>query len=120
MTFNERKEIDMNENYIVPSATMKELPKNYELNFSLPGVAKEEVELKVEGRALTVKTHAQYAAPEGFRQVLSEFERTNFAISVDLPELADSQGILASMENGKLTVTVPKRAETAAHRIEIK
>ena len=35
---------------------------------------------------LTLKTHAKYQNPAGFKQVAAEFERSNYAMSVDLRE----------------------------------
>lgn len=107
------------ENFVVPTATMNEHPDDYELCFAIPGVAKGEAELHVEGRTLTLKTHAQFQKPAGFKQVVSEFARTNYAMSVDLPEMADLESIKADLANGMLHVTVAKRPETKARKIEI-
>ena len=107
------------EKYVVPAATFTEKPDEYELKVQLPGVGKEDAELKMDGKTLTLKTHAKYQNPAGFRQVASEFERTNYAISADLPEMADSKTLSAKMENGVLTVTIKKRPETQARKIDI-
>ena len=40
-------------------------------------------------------------------------------MSVDLPEMADPATLAAKLENGLMTVTVKKRAETQARKIEI-
>lgn len=107
------------EKFVVPTATMNERPEDYELNFAIPGVAKGEAELHVEGRTLTLKTHAKFQNPAGFKQVVAEFGRTNYAMSVDLPEMADLESIKANLANGMLHVTVAKRPETKARTIEI-
>lgn len=107
------------EKYVVPTATLTERPDDYVLGFEIPGVGKGEADLHCEGRTLTLKTHAKYQNPAGFKEALSEFERANYAISVDLPEMADLASIKAELENGILRVTVQKRAETKARKIEI-
>ena len=107
------------ENFTVPSATFTEKPDEYELKVSLPGVGKEDAELHMEGRTLSLKTHAKYQNPAGFRQVVAEFDRVNYAMSVDLPEMADPSALSARLEAGVLTVNVKKRPETKAKRIEI-
>ena len=107
------------EKFTVPAATLAERPEEYEFRFTLPGVAKEDAELHMDGRTLTLKTHAKFQNPAGFKQVACEFERTNYAISADLPELADPSALSAKMENGILSVVVKKRPETKAKRIEI-
>ena len=105
--------------YIVPVATFTEKPEEYELKVQLPGTRKEDAELHIENRTLTLKTHTAYQAPAGFRQVVAEFEHANYAMSVDLPEMADPSALAAKIENGILTVVVKKRAETQAKRSQI-
>ncbi len=107
------------EKYVVPTATITERPDDYVIGFEIPGVGKGEADLHSEGRTLTLKTHAKYQAPAGFKEVVAEFERANYAISVDLPEMADLASIKAELENGILRVTVQKRAETKPRKIEI-
>ena len=107
------------EKFVVPSATLSERPEEYELKFVVPGVGKGDADLHVEGRTLTLKTHAKYQNPAGFREVAKEFERPNYAISADLPEMADPKTITAKLENGILTVVVKKRAESKPTQIPI-
>lgn len=107
------------EKFTVPAATLTERPDDYELKAMVPGIGKEDAELHMEGKTLSLKTHAKYQNPAGFRAVATEFERTNYAISVDLPEMADPSTLAAKLENGVLTVTIKKRPETQAKKIEI-
>ena len=107
------------ENYIVPSATLSERPEEYELKIVVPGVGKGDADLHMEGKTLTLKTHAKYQNPAGFKQVASEFERVNYAMSVEIPEMADPATLTAKIENGILTVIMKKRPETQPKRIEI-
>ena len=108
-----------NEKFTVPSATFTERPEDYELKVMLPGIGKNDAELHMEGKTLTLKTHASHQNPAGFRQVVSEFERTNYAMSADLPEMANPAALAAGLENGILTVTIKKRPETQPKKIEI-
>lgn len=109
----------VDEKFTVPAATLVEKPEEYELKVELPGIGKEDAELHMDGKTLTLKTHSKYQNPAGFRVVATEFERTNYAMSVDLPEMADSTALSARLENGVLTVVVRKRAETQAKKIDI-
>ena len=108
-----------NEKFIVPEATFTEKPDGYELKVMLPGIGKEDAELHIDGRTLTLKTNSKYQNPAGFKKVVGEFERANYAMSVDLPEMADATALSAKLENGILHVTVKKRPETQARKIEI-
>lgn len=107
------------EKYVVPTATMVEQPEAYELKVEVPGVGKEDAELHMDGKTLTLKTHAKFQNPAGFKQVAAEFERANYAISAELPEMADPKSLSAKLENGVLTVVIRKRAETKPTKIEI-
>lgn len=111
--------MNVEEKFTVPAATLVEKPEEYTLKVELPGIGKEDAELHMDGRTLTLKTHAKYQNPAGFRVVAAEFERSNYAMSVDLPEMADPSALSAKLENGTLTVSVKKRPETQAKKIEI-
>jgi HSP20 family protein len=107
------------EKFIVPSATLSERPEEYELKIVVPGVGKEDADLHMEGKTLTLKTHMKYQNPAGFKQVAAEFERVNYAMSVEIPEMADPATLAAKIENGILTVIMKKRPETQPKKIEI-
>ncbi len=110
----------MNEaKFAVPVAVLSEKPEEYELKIEVPGISKDEAELHIEGKTLTLKTHSKYQNPAGFRAVATEFERVNYAMSIDLPELADPATLAAKMANGVLTITIKKRPETQAKKIAI-
>ena len=107
------------EKYTVPSVKLTESPEGYELKVVVPGIGKEDAELHMEGKTLSLKTHAKYQNPAGFKQVANEFERVNYAMSVEIPEMADPATLTAKIENGILTVIMKKRPETQPKRIEI-
>ena len=107
------------ENYTVPSATLTESPEGYELKVIVPGVGKGDADLHMKGKTLTLKTHVKYQNPAGFKQVAAEFDRPNYAMSVEVPEMADPATLSAKIENGILTVTMKKRPETQPRKIEI-
>lgn len=105
--------------FVVPKATMVEKPEEYEIKIEIPGIGKEDADLHLEGRTLTLKTHASFQNPAGFKQIAAEFERNNYAISADLPDMADPSTLTAKLENGVLMVVIKKRAESQPKQIEI-
>lgn len=107
------------EKFVVPSATLSEQPEGYELKFVIPGVGKGDADLHVEGRTLTLKTHAKHQNPAGFKQVAAEFANVNYAMSAEIPERADLATLTAKIENGILTVFIKKRPEMQPKKIEI-
>ena len=107
------------EKYVVPTAVLTEKPDEYELKIEVPGIGKDEAELHLDGKTLTLKTHAKYQNPAGFKEIAKEFERQNYAISADLPELANPETLAAKLENGLLVITIKKREETQGKKIAI-
>ena len=107
------------EKFTVPSATLVEKPAEYELRAEVPGIGKEDAELHIEGKTLVLKAHAKHQNPAGFKQVVAEFERQSYAMSAELPEMADPASLKAKLENGLMTVTIGKRPETQPRKIEI-
>lgn len=109
----------METKYTVPAVTINERPDGYDFKFIIPGVSKSEVDLNVEGKTLVLKAHAKRQPPAGFRQIVSEFDYGDYAVSVDLPEMADAKTLQASLQNGILMVAVAKHPETKARKIDI-
>ena len=112
---------DRNECYALPAARMQETATGYEAVFTIPGVPKDAVDLRVDGRTLRLRTSAKpEARPAGFREALREFDPArNYAASLELPELADPKTVKASVENGLLKVAFDKRPENQPRKIEI-
>ena len=107
------------EKFTVPSVKLTESPDGYELKAVVPGIGKDDADLHMEGKTLTLKTHAKYQNPAGFKQVAAEFERINYAMSVEVPEMADTATLTAKIKNGVLTVAMKKRPETQPRKITI-
>lgn len=107
------------EKFTAPSATLTESTDGYELKIVVPGIGKDDADLHMEGKTLTLKTHAKHQNPAGFRQIAAEFERDNYAMSVEVPEMADPATLAAKVENGILTVVMKKRPETQPRKIAI-
>lgn len=107
------------ENFATPTICATETADGYEITYEIPGAGKGDVDLHVDGRTLSMKTHAKRENPAGFRCAVREFARTDWAASLDLPDQADPATVAGRVENGVLTVTVSKRAELKPRKIEI-
>ena len=110
-----------NENLATPAVYMAERPEGYDITFEIPGAGKNDVDLHVDGRTLRLRTTKKPAEkPAGFREAVREFDPDrNYAVTFDLPELADAGTVKAAVENGVLRVSVAKRPENQPRRIEI-
>ena len=109
------------ENFATPTIRATETADGYEIAFEIPGAGKGDVDLHVDGRTLRLHTTKKPAEkPAGFREAVREFDPDrNFAVTVDLTELAAPATVKASVENGVLRVAVSKRPENQPRKIEI-
>ncbi len=102
-----------------PTVFVNEGKDGYEITFEMPGIGKEDVDLHIENRTLTLKATTHYTPPEGFTCQGYEFPICNYAVSLDLPEQADTSTVKATVANGVLTAKLSKRAELKPRKIDV-
>lgn len=85
----------------------------------LPGTEREDVELSVENGVLTIDAKPNVRAPEGYTLAGQEWGYGTFHRTFQLSDAVDVEKISASVRNGTLTVTIPKRDEVRTRKIEI-
>jgi len=99
-------------NRTVGAVNITETDTAFNLEFQVPGFAKDELKVKVEGDTLTVtgevKTETE-TKEQNFKR--REFVHTAFTRSFTLPDTIDGEKIEGKHENGILNVTLPKKAE---------
>ena len=103
-----------------PSVDIREEEDHFLLLADLPGVNKDEIEVKVEDNTLLLsgKREANIEEKaEGFRY--SERRFGAFNRSFRMGEGVDSSGIEASYKDGVLTVTLPKKPEVQPRQIPV-
>ncbi len=89
------------------------------LNFDLPGVDPDSIDLTVERNALTVSAERHWQPVEGDQVVASERRHGSFSRQLYLSDSLDRERIHATYENGVLSVTVPLAERSKPRRIEI-
>lgn len=94
-----------------PALDVSEDDKGYHVTVDMPGVAKEAVKVRVEGRRVHIETAAEEsAAPtDGSRLLYRERRATRYARSFSLPVEIDQTASDARFENGVLTLKLVKR-----------
>jgi HSP20 family protein len=105
-----------------PSCNVSETPEEYRIDAELPGVKKENVELNVENRVLTLRgerREKKEAKDEKFHRVESTYG--SFMRSFTLPDDADGNKVAADYKDGLLSVRIPRTApkESKARTIKI-
>lgn len=94
-----------------PALDIAEDDKAYSVTVDMPGVTKEAVKVRVEGRRVHIETaSADAAAPtDGSRVLYRERRAASYARSFSLPVEIDQAQSQARFDNGVLTLTLVKR-----------
>jgi HSP20 family protein len=104
-----------------PALDVAESDRSYTVKLEMPGVAKEDIKVAIEGRQVSVQAHSERAEErkEGDRVVYRERSASSYARSFTLPMDVDQADSNAKLENGVLTLTLPKRAARTAASIAV-
>ena len=84
----------------------------------VPGVRSDDIEVSVQGQELTLKGRRERLEADG-QYVRCERRHGSFLRVLDLPVEVDASNVSATLENGLLTVKLPKAAETQPRKIQI-
>lgn len=103
-----------------PPASLRDAGAALVVEAEIPGVADEDLEVTATSDALTIKGERKNPAPEGYAVHRRERGAAKFARSIALPAKIDVEGVSASIKDGILTVTLPKRPEAQPRTITIK
>jgi HSP20 family protein len=106
---------------VSPRVNVVETDKAFELQAELPGVKKEDVKISVENRRLTIEAEVKRneEKKEGENLVYAERSLSKFSRSFALPKEVDDGAAQAKLENGVLTLTLPKKEPVKATQIAI-
>lgn len=96
----------------MPSTQVSEEGDAYLVKFDVPGVAKDAIEVTVEGNVISVSARRVTKTKDG--ESTLEYQRT-----LSLPERAKTESVTASLENGILTLSVPKDKAAKPRKIAI-
>ena len=103
-----------------PSVDIYENKDQIVLEAELPGMKQDDFELTVENNVITLRGERQFEKKEdsdNYHRV--ERSYGSFTRSFTLPQTVSAEGATAEYTNGVLRVTLPKREETKARRIQI-
>lgn len=108
--------------WMTPQIDVSEADNELRVCADIPGVSQDEVDVTVEGDALTIRGEKK-AETEQDRGNYHVSERAfgRFQRSIQLPFTPDPEQVRASFDRGVLTVTIPKtdQAKERGRRIEV-
>ncbi len=107
------------ERYYSPYTDIYELADRVVVVMDMPGVDKSALDITLEKNVLTVTGNIDSKAYEELEPIYTEYNVGNFSRTFTLSTQIDSAKISASIENGVLTIDLPKAGEALSRRIEI-
>ena len=103
-----------------PRVDIFENKENLVIEAELPGMKREDVDLSIENNMLTLRGERKFEKKDesdNYHRV--ERSYGSFTRSFTLPQTVTAEGAIADFKNGVLRVTLLKREETKARKIEI-
>lgn len=110
---------DNPQRFVLPAVDVFEDASGITLLADMPGVPKEQLELKVEGDTLWIEGNVQSRTPEGLEAIYAEVRVPRYRRSFTLSRELDSGRIEANLKDGVLRLRIPKAAHAQPRRIEV-
>jgi HSP20 family protein len=104
---------------VLPAVDVFEDAHGITLLADMPGVPKEQLELKVEGEALLIEGGVQPRTPDGLEAIYAEVRVPRYRRSFTLSRELDTTRIEANLKDGVLTLRIPKQAHAQPRRIAV-
>jgi HSP20 family protein len=104
-----------------PSLDVAESEAGYTVSIDLPGVAKDDVKITIDGRRVNVAAQAQRdeVKKDSERVIYRERSSQSFARSFTLPEEVDQDASQAKLDSGVLSLTLAKKRAAATKHLPI-
>lgn len=105
----------------IPNVDIYENKDQIVLEAELPGMNREDFDLSIENNVITLRGERRFEKKDdsdNYHRV--ERAYGTFTRSFTLPQTVSAEGANAEYKNGVLRVTLPKREEVKARRIEVK
>lgn len=100
---------------------IKETPEAYCVQAEMPGVPKEDIQVNVEGNVVSVRAEIKQEDVQQRDEKVLRSERYYGAVSrsFQLPVDVDEASAKARVENGVLTLTLPKKRNSTSQRLTV-
>jgi HSP20 family molecular chaperone IbpA len=106
------------EQFITPPASVTEIADGYMLEIEMPGVKKDGLVISVENNELTIIGRRSFPAVEG-TLIHRESRPENFRRMFELDPSIDADKISAKIDQGLVTLTLPKAEHVKPRRIAV-
>ena len=104
---------------VLPPVDIFEDENGITLLADMPGVPKEQLELKIEGDALLIEGGVQSHTPDGLEALYAELRVPRYRRSFTLSRELDTTRVEANLKDGVLKLRIPKQAHAQPRRISV-
>ena len=115
---DQRAGTDRPAEYVSPEVNIFETKDGYLLEAEMPGVNKEGLEITLEGNELTIVGHRKVPAMSG-ETLFSESRSADYRRVFELDPAIDTAKVNARMDQGVLTLTLPKSERVKPRKITV-
>lgn len=103
-----------------PSVDILEDKSHYVLKFDMPGIQRDQIRIELNNNVLTVSAERkEEQKQDDKRQYLSEVFYGSYQRSFTLPTSVDEKKVDAKLQDGVLTITIPKSQGAEAKQIAV-
>ena len=105
------------EQYITPPVDIYETEEGLVVMADLPGVAKKDLDVRVDNHVLTIQGRSAHAATGD--PVYQEYRLVHFFRQFEMSDKVDGTKITAELKHGILTLSLPKAEEARPRHVEV-
>lgn len=112
--------VSTNRDSFIPSIDISETDDQFHISAELPGMKKEDININLENRRLTISGERKFEHKEDgetFHRVETRYG--SFSRSFQLPDSVDEDSVQANYKDGLLNITVAKSEDKVKKQIEI-
>lgn len=102
-----------------PRTNLYDAGDHFEVKVEVAGLAKEDLNIKIQGNYLEISGTRKADAPEGYTAHRVERGTTSFTRSFTLPADVNADKVKATLLNGLLTLTLPKSEAAKPKQITV-
>ncbi|MCU0794284.1 MAG: Hsp20/alpha crystallin family protein [Opitutaceae bacterium] len=104
---------------VAPRYTLTETPEAFGLVVDLPGVAKDGLELSVDGEQIRVLGRRGWRKPEAWTALHRESREHNYELVLEHGRVIDADKVHAELRDGVLRVALPKAEALKPRKIAV-
>jgi HSP20 family molecular chaperone IbpA len=112
-----REETRQEGRYLIPPVDIYETSEGLTVIADLPGVDKDNADIRVENNILTIQAKSCHVAPGD--PIYTEYSLLNFFRQFQLSETVDQEKIGADLKNGTLVIHLPKVEKAKPKKIKL-